>query len=253
MTSLDALIVGADTVLDQYALVFPRVAAVIAFLPAFGERSIPGRVRLGLAVCFVLVLTPMIADDLAPPVAASGWIAIILVEILIGTFLAMIIRLLVLALQTAGAIAAQATSLSQLFGGAAADPLPALGNILLLGGLTLFIMSGLHLRAIEFLYGSYSLLPLGTLPNSQIVAEWGIGQVARSFALAFMLAFPFVVIAVAYNLVIGIINRAMPQLMVSLVGAPAISLATLALLAVMSPIILLRWHEAIAVLIVSLN
>ena len=40
---------------------------------------------------------------------------------------------------------------------------------------------------------------------------------------------------------LGAINRAMPQLMVSMVGAPALTLGALALLAVVTPVLLSVW------------
>ena len=54
----------------------------------------------------------------------------------------------------------------------------------------------------------------------QDVAEWGVARVGAAFALALGLAAPFVIAAVLYNLALGVINKAMPQLMVALVGAP---------------------------------
>ena len=44
-----------------------------------------------------------------------------------------------------------------------------------------------------------------------------------------------------YNLALGIINRAMPQLMVAMVGAPAITGGALALLMLAAPVILPLW------------
>ena len=54
----------------------------------------------------------------------------------------------------------------------------------------------------------------------------------------------FVVAALLYNLALGAINRAMPQLMVSFVGAPALTLGGLALLALSAPVILTVWRTA---------
>ena len=48
--------------------------------------------------------------------------------------------------------------------------------------------------------------------------------------LAFTLAAPFVLVSVLYNLTLGVINRAMPQLMVVFVGAPVITGLGLAVL-----------------------
>ena len=44
-----------------FILVFTRVAGVVGLLPGFGERVIPARVRLGVAVAFAMVVWPMLA------------------------------------------------------------------------------------------------------------------------------------------------------------------------------------------------
>jgi flagellar biosynthetic protein FliR len=59
-----------------------------------------------------------------------------------------------------------------------------------------------------------------------------------------MIAMPFVIASLLYNVALGVINRAMPQLMVSLVGAPALSLGGLVLLALVSPLALSIWLAA---------
>ena len=59
--------------------------------------------------------------------------------------------------------------------------------------------------------------------------------------MAFTLAAPFLITAVIYNLALGVINRAMPQLMVFFVGAPVITFGGLFILMVASPMILDVW------------
>jgi flagellar biosynthetic protein FliR len=54
-----------------------------------------------------------------------------------------------------------------------------------------------------------------------------------------------VIASLLYNLALGAINRAMPQLMVSFVGAPALTLGGLALLALAAPILLSFWSDAV--------
>ena len=70
---------------------------------------------------------------------------------------------------------------------------------------------------------------------------WGTARVAQAFALGFSLAAPFVIAAFAYNLALGAINRAMPQLMVAFVGAPAITAGGLLILMLAAPVILHFW------------
>jgi flagellar biosynthetic protein FliR len=162
-------------------------------------------------------------------------------EAFVGLALGLAIRLLVMALQVAGTIAAQATSLSQFFGGAGAEPQPAISQILMLGGIALLMLAGFPERAAEYLILSYSLLPAGDWPDPAAMADWGSGRVARAFALGFSLSTPFLIGSVLYNLALGAINRAMPTLMVAFVGAPAMTVAALGLLALASPQLLHHW------------
>lgn len=230
--------------------VFLRVSALVSLLPAFGERSIPTRVKLGVSAAFTLIIAPAVtAPQIAPDL--SGVMRLIGTEVLAGLALGMGLRLFVLALQTAGSIAAQATSLSQILGGAAIEPVPAMGFLLTLAGLTLAVLLGLHVRIAEFLIHSYMLFPMGTAPAAPDLSQWGVQQISRSFALAFALAMPFVIASLIYNLAMGVINRAMPQLMVAFVGAPAITFAGLFLLFAGTPLILSVWSDALLAFIAN--
>jgi len=80
---------------------------------------------------------------------------------------------------------------------------------------------------------------------SEMLTIAGVGKVARSFALGFTLAAPFVIASMLYNVTLGVINRAMPQLMVAFVGAPAITAGGLVLLFLSAPILLSVWADAL--------
>jgi flagellar biosynthetic protein FliR len=219
------------------------VAALAALLPAFGEQSVPARLKLVLAFAFTLIVAPAIPVT-APPANLGAFAAIALSETSAGVMIGLGLRLFVLALQTAGSIAAQSTSLSQVLGGAAVDPLPAMGYILVIGGLALAVMSGLHVKAAQLIILSYDVLSFGRFLEGAVVSAWGVQQVAKAFSLAFTLAAPFVILSVLYNFALGAINRAMPQLMVAFVGAPLITAGGLALLLIASQHMLTAWISA---------
>jgi flagellar biosynthetic protein FliR len=227
-------------------IVFLRVGAAMALLPAFGETVIPARIRLVLALMFTMIVVPAVSPQLAPLLAAKAIIGGFLVsEPLIGLALGATLRFAVMALQIAGTIAAQATSLSQLFGGGTSEPQPAIGHLLTMGGLALAVMAGLHVSLAQVLIGSYSALPPGQIPDGESMRLWGVAGVAQAFALAFTLAAPFVISGLIYNVALGAINRAMPQLMVAFVGAPALTAGGLILLLLCIPVALLYWHTAL--------
>ena len=233
----------AEGVLWAAALAFVRIGAVVALMPGLGETAVPQRIKLALILVLTVVVTPAVAEHVVRTALEPG-LAPLAGEAIAGLVLGIGMRLFVMALQTAASIIAQATTLSQVFAGAAPEPQPAIGNLLLIAGIALALSAGLHVRVAELLILSYDLLPAGGYPDPAQVSDWGLGRISSTFALAFSLAAPFVIASSIYNLAIGVINRAMPQLMVSMVGAPALTLGALALLAIVAPILLAVWLDA---------
>lgn len=244
MTGLAELQAFAQGVLWLHALVFFRVAPVMSLVPGFGEESVPVRVKLALALAFTAIVTPAATPYLDPlPLQSTQWL--ILTETVVGLVTGIGLRLLLMALQTAGSIAGQATSLSQILGTAGVTPLPAMGHILVVAGLALAMMLGLHVQVARLLVLTYDVFPVGALPAPPAVSQWGVAQVSAAFSLAFALSAPFVIVSLLYNLTLGIINRAMPQLMVVFVGAPVITAGGLFLLFLLAPVMLSHWAGAL--------
>lgn len=212
----------------------------MALLPAFGEQSVPQRVRLAVTLAFTAIVLPSVAERLP----SDGLVFPIAVEVSAGLMLGIGLRLFILALQIAGSIIAQATSLAQLFGGTGPEPQPAISNLLVVAGLAFAVASGLHIHVAQLLILSYDVIPPGRLPTGADFAQWGLFQIGRAFALGFSLAAPFTIAALLYNVAIGAINRAMPTLMVSFVGAPALTGGGLLLMAMLVPLILGIWLQA---------
>ncbi|MDA9207972.1 flagellar biosynthetic protein FliR [Octadecabacter sp.] len=240
-----ALVTGlGHEMLTKAFVVLLRVGAMVSLLPVFGEQSIPTRVKLGIAIAFTAIVAPA-APTVPPIVSLPQSVGLLLAETLTGLFLGLMLRLLVLAIQIAGSIAAQSTSLSQLFGGGGMDPLPAMGHVLVIGGLALATVFGLHIQFAEFMIHSYEMVPMGNVIPAEMVTRAGVTEVGRSFALGFTLAAPFVIASLVYNVTLGIINKAMPQLMVAFVGAPAITAGGLIILTLAAPLMLSLWVDAL--------
>lgn len=228
-------------------LAFLRIGTAAALLPAFGERSIPPRLRLMLALAFTLITAPVVADELTRALALPGAFPMLwLTEPAVGLALGISLRLTVMALQMAGTMIAQSTSLAQAFSSAGSEPSTVVGEMLTLGGLALAVTLGLHVQLAATLAESYRIFAPGSFPPAGELLGWGVSRVAASFALAFTLALPFVIAALIYNVALGIINRAMPQLMVLLVGAPALTAGGLILLALVAPQLIELWLRQMA-------
>ncbi len=222
------------------ALVFLRVGAAVYLMPAFGEQSVPQRVRLVLALALTAIVAPAVAEQVqdVPSIALAA-----AVEVIAGLALGIGMRLFILALHMAASIVAQTTSLSQLFGGTTPEPQPAIGNLLTMAALALALRAGLHVKAASLLILSYDFLPAGQFPGASDLADWGLHRVEQATVLAFSLAAPFVIASVIYNLALGVVNRAMPQMPVSLVGAPLLTAGALVLMVLIVPLMLVVWME----------
>jgi flagellar biosynthetic protein FliR len=251
LTQLAPLLGLAETAVLTLVCVFARVGAAVALLPGFGETALPARVKLGAALAFAAVVWPAVAPvAVLPDPSPAGFALTLGAETAAGLALGLSIRLLVLALQTAGTIAAQSTSIAQIMGeGLTADPMPAYANVLAVGGIALAFALGLPERAAAALIGSYETFPFGVFPLAGDLADWGVARVAGAFAVALGIAAPFVAAAFAYNVALGAINRAMPALMVSFVGAPAITGGALLLMALATPVALTAWGARLDVVL----
>jgi flagellar biosynthetic protein FliR len=233
-------------------VVFLRVGAMMAVLPAFGERSIPQRIRLALTLCFTIVVTPAVAETIVPFSTQAGVLGrAIATEVVAGLAIGIILRLFVMILEIAGTIIAQSTSLSQMFGGGAVEAQPVVGHLLLVGGLALAAMLDLHVRVVEIIIMSYEFIPVGTFVGGIELSTWGLQHIRSGFSMAFSLSAPFVIASLVYNVALGVINRAMPQLMVAMVGAPAITLGGMALMLVALPFLLQIWQQGFDVLLLN--
>ncbi len=240
------LILAQQEFLTSLLLVFLRVGGLMTVVPGFADRSVPVRFRLVLAGAFSVICLGSMPDFAAiHSLTLTSLPLRVLAEILIGVFLGLGLRFLIFALQMAGTIAAQSMSLSQLFGGSQEDPMPTIGHILTFAALALLMAGGFHVKLAMFIISSYGWLPFGAVPTAEDVVAWALGNAGTMMNQAFVLAAPFMIVSILYNLTLGVINKAMPQLMVALVGAPAVTWAAIALLMIASPLMLGIWLVAV--------
>jgi len=234
----------APDVFRQFFLVFLRIGAALFVLPVFGESLVPVRLRLALVLAFSFVVFPSVVSTFPDKqLSGTGYLLGGAGEVLTGLLIGLILRIHIMAIQIAASIAAQSTSLSQLLGNTTIDPQPALGLVLYMAALALAVTLGLHVQFALMFISSYSTVPLGDALHADVAGRLR-DAASAAFRFGFVLAAPFVAASLLYNLALGVINRAMPQLMVAFVGAPAITLGALVMLAWTAPLILGLWADA---------
>lgn len=250
---LSAIFGAANEMVLVAAGVFTRIGAVAFLIPGIGERNISMRVRLGGALALTALLSPMIAP-LIPhsPTTVPELFNMLLAEAVAGLIIGFSFRLLVFVLQVAGMVAAQHLSVAQMFGaGVAPEPEPTIATLLAMGGITLAMMAGLHVQVVAALVTLYDVLPFGQFPDPSSVGEWATARMSETFALGVSMAAPFVAVGFAYNIALGALNRAMPQLLVAVVGVPFLLWVGLISLYHVLPSLFDAWFEHLGNVFIS--
>jgi len=192
-------------------------------LPGLGERSVPARLRLTIALVLAAVMLPLHRAEYAIELRAIGPVLLMLgEEILVGILLGLTARLTISALQVAGYVVAQQLGLGFV---TAVDPTLGqqgviIGNFLTLLGMTLLFATNLHHLVIAALNDSYSLFRPGEVPLSGDMAALVTQTVSGAFRVGIQLSAPFLVFGLVFNLALGLLSRLMPQMQVFFVGMP---------------------------------
>ena len=217
-----------------FLLMFARLGTMAMLMPGLGERGVPMRVRLVIAVVLTLVLMPLYREaytvDLAQGFAPI--LGILIQEVLIGAVLGLTARLALSALLVAGTAIAFQLGLGFSM---AVDPTQdqqsvLVSNFLAILGVALIFATDMHHLAIGALDESYSLFKPGTMMPSGDVAELMISTVSGAFRVGIQLAAPFLVFGIIFNVGLGVLARLMPQLHVFFLGLPASILIGFAIL-----------------------
>lgn len=201
---------------------FVRVLALFSALPVLGQRTVPARVRVGLAMLIVLAAQPSLPP--MPVVALDSALAIALIaqNLVIGITLGFAVRIVFAAVEFAGeliglqmglnyagffdpASGSQGTATSRFFG-------TTVGF--------LFIAVNAHLLVVMAVVQSFTAFPVGPEPFAFLRAlqpqTWG----AEVFGIGLWIALPLIGMLLFVNIVLGIISRVAAQMNVFAIGFP---------------------------------
>ncbi|EAQ02015.1 flagellar biosynthesis protein [Pseudooceanicola batsensis HTCC2597] len=217
------------------ALVFGRIGAAMMFLPGFGESFVFVRHRLAAAVLLSLVITPLVAQGPVPS-SPTDLVRAMAVEVTLGIWIGLAARVLLTAMQVAGAQIGMVSGLSNAFA-------PDIGSFqgstliataLLLGAVAVIFAADIHHLIIEALIESYFTFPPGLLMPGDLAEQMAMAaQTALHIGLS--VAAPFYVMGVVLNVGLGLTNRMLPSLPVFFVAAPVLIAAGLFVLVLAVP------------------
>ncbi|HFR2696199.1 TPA: flagellar biosynthetic protein FliR, partial [Shigella flexneri] len=215
-----------------------RVLALISTAPILSERSVPKRVKLGLAMMITFAIAPSLpANDVPVFSFFALWLAV--QQILIGIALGFTMQFAFAAVRTAGEIIGLQMGLSF---ATFVDPgshlnMPVLARIMDMLALLLFLTFNGHLWLISLLVDTFHTLPIGSEPlnSNAFLAPTKAGSLI--FLNGLMLALPLITLLLTLNLALGLLNRMAPQLSIFVIGFPLTLTVGISLMAALMPLI----------------
>lgn len=228
--------------LFHFLLVFSRLSIVFYLMPGISAGYVPARVRLLLALFVTLIMLPLVKDVLpAQPDTPAELIGLIVIEVLIGGFMAGLIQIIMSSLMIAGEVISNATGLTNAF----VDDLVSEEQTAIVIGLlnivavVLIFSAGLHRLMLEAVIDSYSLLRPGDSLITGDVLSIVSTMVNQAFYMGLKLASPFLVFELLFQFANGVLSRLSPQLNVFFVALPAQNLIGFAILMITLPTLMM--------------
>jgi flagellar biosynthesis protein FliR len=227
-----------------FILIFVRIGTAIMIMPGVGDSFVSERIRLHMALGLTLVMTPAMMPfmpSVIPPTLSL--LVLIASEFVTGLFFGTISRILVMALDTAGMLISTQAGLSnaQLFNPALASQGSLVGAFLTVTGVLLLMVTGMHHLLFMGLKESYTLFPVGNLPEPGDMSEMMGRAVSASFLLGFQLAMPFIILTTMMYIGMGVLARLMPQIQIFMIATPLQIMLSLMMLSMTVSAIALFW------------
>lgn len=227
---------------------FVRVLALCMTAPVLSHRSIPTRVKIGLALAVATIVAPA-SNEPPPGIFSVGAPLLLVQQMLVGMMLGFAVKVVFAAIDLAGNVIGLQMGLSF---ASFVDPVnsnqtPLVGSFLNLLATLLFLALDGHLILIAAASQSFELAPVSSAFFSGIGWEKLIALGTGLFALGLQLSLPVLATLLIINLTLGVMSRAAPQLNLFSVGFPLTTLTGLLLFAVFLPNLLSAITNALSV------
>lgn len=213
----------------DFLLPLCRVGAMFAFMTGIGAKTIPNRIKMGLAVMFTLLVMPVIPPVKHIDLMSAFTIIQVMQQLTIGFAIGFISLIFINTFVQAGQILATQTGLgfSSLVDPASGVNVPSIGQFYLILATLLFWVYDGHLIMFQMIVFSFESLPIDgqwwDVSHYMTIAEFGGWIFATSLAIVLAPVTAMLVV----NLAFGVMTRAAPQLNIFSLGFPVTMLAGL--------------------------
>lgn len=233
------------TQLFAFLLIFMRMGMALMIMPGIGDSFVSPQVRLHFALAISFLLTPVLSAHL-PPIPSQTYMLVMLLisEAFIGIFIGTVMRIMITALDTAGAVISLQSGFSNavLFNPVTDSQGSIVGSLYSMLGVTLLLVANMHHYMLASVVESYQLFPAATsMPDMGAVTEVISRTVSVAFKIGIQLSIPFLVVGLLVQMGFGILGRLMPQVQIFFLALPVQILLSLVMLTMVLSAGMLYW------------
>ncbi|WP_028221868.1 flagellar biosynthetic protein FliR [Paraburkholderia oxyphila] len=216
---------------------FTRILALVAVAPVLGHRSVPTRIKIGIAAFITLIVAPTLDPMPQVMVFSAEGVWILVNQFLIGAALGFTMQIVFAVVTAAGDLMGLGMGLgfASFFDPQANTSTPALSSWLNMMAMLAFLVFDGHLQMIAALVETFHSVPVSANVLSgngyRLIVGWG----ATIFNAGLLLSLPVVVALLITNISLGILNRAAPQIGIFQIGFALTMLVGLLLIQMMMP------------------
>lgn len=202
--------------LPTFLLILLRASIFVSLMPFIGSKSFPAHFKIGFAVAIAFILTPVVEID-----TANISIAVLVVrEIIFGMVMGSAVRIIFLAVETAGQAVSNAMGLS-----IATVFNPELGQstevarFYAIVAMLILLSIDAHHDLISIFFISYEWIPVGQVDTMNLIVKVA-AEGSRIFLFALKVAAPVIVGIMTASLLLGFIYKAAPQINIFFISFP---------------------------------
>lgn len=213
----------------DFLLPLTRIAAMFTLMAGIGAKTVPVRIKMGLAVLMTLIIMPVIPPVTDINLMSFNIIIQVLQQMIIGLAMGFISLMFINTFIQAGQILATQTGLAfaSMIDPSSGMNVAAIGQFyLILATLLFWVMDG-HLIMFQMVVFSFTSLPINggwwDVSHYWTIAEFGVWLFSASLAIVLSPVTAMLLV----NLALGVMTKASPQLNIFSIGFPVTMLAGL--------------------------
>lgn len=207
-------------IIGQFIFPLARILGLVAIEPILSNKSIPKRVKVGLAGLLAVIIAPLVDVPAEIEPASAYGLLILAQQTMIGLILGFSIRIIFIGFEMAGNIIGYQMGLgfANFFDPQNSAQVPVISQFMGLIILLLFLSVNGHLVMISALVESFKVMPISI--NSLYAIQfknlaWFGGEI---FKIGVNLSLPIIAVLLVTNVALGVLSRAAPQLNLFSVG-----------------------------------